>query len=275
METRVARNVQMGARRASERYAPLTDRDIREARISEFSEYADGSGYAEGLLKILRIKPEWTVLDVACGGGTLAIPLAAKVKSVTAMDYSIEMLDILEERCRERHIVNVTPKRGWWEDNWDRLGVGVHDVAIASRSLRSQDLLASLMKLNRVARKQVYISQIVGDGPFDRRIYESTGRKLDMGPSYTYIYYNLLYQHMGILANIAFVREEYNSDWASHEDAIEAQRWMFDDLTSEEEEKLATFMDEHLIRVDGRWRLPYEMQCNWAVMWWDKEGATR
>jgi SAM-dependent methyltransferase len=271
METRAVRGVQTRERRVPERYPTLRDRDLREARISEFSEYADGAGYAEGFLKILKIEPEWSVLDVACAGGTLAIPLATRVKSVTAVDYSREMLDILEERCAEKGILNVTPVKGWWEDDWGALGIGVHDVAIASRSLRSHDLFASVMKLNRAARKQVYISQSVGDGPFDRRIFEATGRKLDMGPSYTYIYYSLLYQHMGILANIAFIREDYNNDWATHEDAVDAQRWMFHNLTSLEEERLRNFMDEHLIRVDGRWRLPYEMQCNWAVMWWEKE----
>ncbi|HEY3276680.1 MAG TPA: methyltransferase domain-containing protein [Syntrophorhabdaceae bacterium] len=271
METRIARVRQSRAKKVTEHVVRGRNRNLREARISEFTEYADGSGYAEGLLKILKIEPEWTVLDVACAGGTLAIPLASRVKSVTAMDHSREMLDLLEERCAERSIKNISPVRGWWDDNWSALKIGVHDVAIASRSLGSHDLLDSVMKLNRVARKQVYISQCVGDGPFDRRIYEATGRKLEMGPSYTHIYYNLLYQHMGILANIAFVREDYANDWASHEEAVEAQKWMFQDLTEAEEDKLRAFMKEHLLRVDGRWRLPYEMQCNWAIMWWEKE----
>jgi hypothetical protein len=103
-------------------------------------------------------------------------------------------------------------------------------------------------------------------------IYEATGRKLNMGPSYTYIYYNMLHRHMGILADIAFIREAGDTDWGSHEEALDSQRWMFRDLTAEEERRVKDYLDQHLVYVHGRWRLPYERECRWAVMSWEKEG---
>ena len=242
-----------------------------EQRAAEFAESTSGAGYAEGFLEIIDVESEWTVLDMASGGGTIAIPLAGKVKSVTAVNSSETVLTILEKRCHENGITNVTRIQGRWGDDWGALGIGTHDVAIASRSLLAFDPLAGIGKLNRTARKRVYISMSVGDGPFDRKILEATGRKLDMSPSYTYIYYNVLYQHLGLLANIAFVREEYDNEWGSREEALDAQRWMFHDLENKEEEKLRLHLGTTLINVNGRWRLPYERHCTWAVLWWEKK----
>ncbi len=255
----------------AERLFRVRNHNFWEQKAAEFAESTLGAGYAEGFLDIIDVEQEWTVLDMASGGGTIAIPLAGKVKSVTAVDSSETVLQILERRCREKNITNITRIRGRWEDDWDALGIGTHDVAIASRSLLAFDPLAGIGKLNRTAKRRVYISMSVGDGPFDRRVFEATGRKLDTGPSYTYIYYNVLYQHLGLLANIAFVREEYDNGWGSREEALDAQRWMFHDLTEEEEEKLRFHLGTTLIDVDGKWRLPYERHCTWAVLWWEKK----
>jgi SAM-dependent methyltransferase len=271
MRTRIMENDrETRGKRNMERYSTVRERYFREGRPSGFS--GNGNGYAGGLLNIMNVKPHWTVLDMACADGGLTIPLAEKVRKVTAVDFSESMLEILKGRCREKGITNVKAIHGRWEDDWDSLGIGPHDVAIESRSIRADDLVDAAIKLDRVARKQVYISMAVGDGPFDRKVYEATGRKLNMGPSYTYMYYNVLHQHMGILANIAFVHEARESDWGSREEALDSQRWMFHELTMEEEGRLRNHLDEHLIYADGRWRLPYQRECRWAVMSWEKKG---
>ena len=43
---------------------------------------------AEKQIASLDLKPEYTVLDVGAGTGRLAIPIAKRVKSVTAIDQS-------------------------------------------------------------------------------------------------------------------------------------------------------------------------------------------
>jgi SAM-dependent methyltransferase len=275
MQTRIENNRQIWGNRSTERYAAVRELYFREGRVSGFSENSEWTGYATGLLKIVNVEPYWTVLDLACADGTLTIPLAGQAKRVTAVDYSENMLEVLKKRCSEKGLMNVRAIHGRWEDDWDTLGVGMHDVAIASWSIRADDLLDLAVKMNRIARKRVYISMAVGDGPFDRKLYEATGRKLNMGPSYTYIYYNVLHENMGILADIAFVREVCNNDWGSREEAVENQRWMFRDLTADEEEKLRVYLDNHLTYVSGRWRLSYEKECMWAVMSWNPSQGRR
>lgn len=255
----------------STRSSPVHDPCFWDERALSFSEYATGTGYAENFLKLMNVDPDWTVLDMACAGGTLAVPLAGKVKSITAVDFSVNMLGILERRCHERGIANVKTIHGRWEDDWDELGIERHDVAIASRSLLAEDVQASLAKLNAVAKKRVYISTGVGDGPFDRRLFEATGRVFNIGHDYIY-FYNLLHQ-MGILANVAFIPEGHETCWETFNEAMDAQRWMFDNLTECEEKTIKNYLLKNLSYADGLWRLPYERPCRWAVMWWDKESG--
>ena len=164
------------------------------------------TGYAEAFLKIVNPKKTWTIFDMACGAGTLAIPFAKHVKAITAVDFSDKMLDILREQCDKSKISNIRTINRSWEDDWGRAGIGLHDVAIASRSLVVDDLRSAIIKLDSFARKRVYISTIVGDGPHDRRIFDAVGRELNTGPDYIYNY-NLLYQ-MGICANVDFITDK-------------------------------------------------------------------
>ncbi len=249
--------------------SPVDRSDFWDGRAQEFSEHAASTGYPEEFIGVMMPRKTWTVLDMGCGGGTIAIPLARKVKSVTAVDFSKRMLDIVDRRCRNADISNVKIIQGCWEDDWDRLGIGVHDVAIASRSLIGDDVKGSITKLDSAARKAVYISTIVGSGPFDKELYESTGRTFSVGKDYIY-YYAALYE-MGIMANVAFIPEHYRNQWDSHEEALEDQRWMFRGMTEEEEDKVRAYLKRRLVQVLGRWRLPYSRQCRWAVMWWTKD----
>jgi SAM-dependent methyltransferase len=256
-------------RDAAGRRTPYRDQAFWETRALSFSGYAVQTRYAEGFLKLMEVQPEWTVFDMACGGGTLAIPLAAKVRRVTAVDFSKNMLSIVERRCRENGIANIVTILGRWEDDWKALGIGEHDIAIASRSLHEENASRCIQKLNEVAKRQVWISAAVGHGPFDARLCEFAGRTCEIGSEYIY-YYNILHR-LGIRANVAFVEENHRNGWETREEAFEDQRWMFHGMTSDEEERVKQYLDQNLIRQNGQWRLPYERRCHWAVMWWIKE----
>lgn len=104
------------------RSSPVHDPSFWDKKASSFSEYAAGTGYAEEFMKIMDIDPDWTVFDMACAGGTLAIPLAGRVKRITAVDFSRNMLSVLKWRCVENCITNVDVIHGRWEDDWDALG---------------------------------------------------------------------------------------------------------------------------------------------------------
>lgn len=243
-------------------------------RAPDFSDKKEHkSDYPYQLLKILNPEPDWRVLDVGCGPGTVAIPLSDHVASITAMDFSERMLSILKEQCAQKKITNVRPLLGAWEDDWESLGIDAHDVIIASRSLNIEDLKSAVIKLNRFAKRRVCVSTTVGDGPFDRRIFNAIGRGYQPGPDYICLL-NLLYQ-MGIYANLSFTFHPVNRTYADHEDALKKSQWMVGDMTSDEEKLLRKFLQNQLVSRNGAWILPGVPPVRWAVIWWDvKDGRS-
>lgn len=250
-----------------------SDRDDREywnKRAPSFANHASKSWYVDDFLGFLDPQPDWEVLDVGCGAGTLAIPLAGMVRRVTALDFSETMLAILSERCREQGCSNVTPRLLGWEDDWNAAGVAMHDVAIASRSLVTEDLAGAIEKLAGRARRRVVISSLVGDGPFDRRIFTAIGRDLDRGPDYIWVY-NLLHQ-MGIHADVTFVSNagEGPKTFKNLEDAVTGYGWMVGEMTGEEEGLLHRYLQAHLVAKGKEWVLDYRHLVRWAILSWDK-----
>jgi hypothetical protein len=272
MFTGVTADKKAGRLVAAEKAAPLGNPSRWEERALGFGGYIAPTEHLKRILGILDVRPDWTVLDMWHTQG-LAIPLARRAERITAVDYSMGRCDALSRRCREKGVTNVTPILGRWDDDLASLGIGAHDVVIASWPFLISRIPSSILQVNRAARKRAYVFTTVGDGPFDRRIFEATGRTLEPGPSYTDIYYNIIHQHLGILANIIFVKEDRPNGWDTIEEAMDAQMWMFHNLTEEEERKVKAFLHEHLVHVEGRWALPYKRECHWAVLWWTKEGG--
>ena len=252
---------------------PRQDPHFWNRRAPEFARHANSGDYIEQFMDLLHPDPAWTVLDVGCAAGTLAVPLAEKVAAITAVDASEGMLALLDERCREMGISNIRRLKGRWEDDWDELGIGVHDVAIGSRSLLVADLRSAIEKLDAHARERVYISTIVGDGPHDRRIIEAVGRRFHPGADYIYVL-NLLYR-TGIFANLTFTVTETGKSFADMDEAVEGLRWMLHGMTPEEEERLRGFLPGYLIPAQGRLRTPGPGIVRWAVLWWDKKWGRR
>jgi SAM-dependent methyltransferase len=238
-----------------------------DKRAPSFAKKVSEGDYADQFIELMRPEADWTVLDVGCAAGTIAIPLAKRVRHVTAMDFSPAMIDLLRTACRDNAIENVSAVLGSWGDDWEALGIGTHDVAIASRSMCVKDHRRALEKLNAIARKRVYISAPVGDGPFDRRIFEAIGRELK--PRLDYIYtYNILYQ-MGVCANVAFATMNRDRTYESPEAACESVLWMLPEISEAEEMKLRRFVSEHLTPYGSGLRFNYDRSVRWAVMWWD------
>ncbi|MBU0992442.1 MAG: class I SAM-dependent methyltransferase [Proteobacteria bacterium] len=230
------------------------------------------SDYPEQFISMLDLQPDWSVLDAGCGPGTLAIPLAKRDFSITAMDFSEEMLSILKERMTDQRVTGISPVLASMEDDWEAHGVEPHDVVIASRSMVTSDLSGLLAKLNRFARRKVYISAMVNPGPFDRRIIEAVGRTHHPGPDYIFIL-NQLYC-MGIHARLDFTVHPVNRTYEDHDDALEESRWMLDDMTPAEEDRLRRYFRDNLEKQNGCWLLPAAEPVRWAVINWDTDVIT-
>ncbi|MDR3763526.1 MAG: class I SAM-dependent methyltransferase [Acidobacteriota bacterium] len=244
------------------------DKEFWNKRAPSFTTHARGEGYDEyatPFLKIIDPQPEWTVLDVGCGAGTMAHPLAQVVRKVTAIDFSPSMIDLLEQQTRKLGLTNLEARVVSWEDDWSAAGIEPHDVAIASRSMIAPDPRTLLRKLSSFARQQVFITLPVGNGPGDQKVLEALGRPAIINPDYIYVV-NLLHQ-MGVNVNV-HILERAPRRYQTREQAEESVRWVADEMTKEEEALFARYIDENVKQVDGLWQFTYERNAHWAVLWW-------
>ncbi len=240
-----------------------------DRRAASFAERNLDSPFVDLFLAHLRTEPEWSVLDVGCGPGTLALPIARRLRAVTAVDYSAAMLAELDKRAQAEGLTNIRTIQASWSDDWQKLGIGRHDIAIASRSLAVEDLAGALAKLDSWATKAVYIADRVGAGPFDPELFQAIGRDFSPGPDYIFTV-NILYS-LGILAHVDFIALDPARTYASREEALQAHRWMVDDLSAEEEGRLAAYVDSRLERLDAKaWRFTRRTAPQWALIWWQK-----
>jgi SAM-dependent methyltransferase len=259
------RQWQEGRRRQSWVRKKGTDWDRRAASFARH----DHSAFVEQLFAILRPAPDWTVLDVGAGPGTVALPLARLVRRVTALDFSEQMLVELRLQAAREGIANIETRRLAWEEDWQRAGIAAHEVTLACRSLAVDDLRAAIEKLDGWARRLAVIVDRVGPGPHDPDLFAAVGRDFVSGPDYITTC-NLLYQ-VGIFARVDFITLAAGKTYSSREEAAESCRWSLGGLEAGEEEKLARFLAARLTPLpDGSWRLARRLPSRWAVLWWEK-----
>lgn len=127
-----------------------------DSRATSYAKNSGQSNYIEDFIARLDLSGASTLLDVGCGPGTLALPLANRLHRIVALDYSAGMLKSLSERAQTKGITNIETRHLAWADEW--IGVPVCDVAIASRSTTVADLGAALAKLTAHARRRVVIT---------------------------------------------------------------------------------------------------------------------
>ena len=241
-----------------------------DKKADSFASRNAGSSYTSLFLEHLPLAPDRTVLDMGSGPGTLAIPLAGRVRSVTAVDYSAGMLDVLTRQAKEKNIENIRTIQGSWEDDWQQLGIGSHDIAIASRSLAVDNLSLALQKLNDHAREYVFISDRIAPTPFDPAAFAAIGRDFQSGPDYIYTV-NILYT-MGIHPCIDILKLDRDYIYSDMEEAMQSYVWMFKELSTREKEALRTYLNSKIVHSEGKQitiRRDYPPQ--WALIWWKKD----
>lgn len=238
-----------------------------DKKAASFAKRTSASIYSDKFLQLLQPQKQWSVLDAGCGPGTLTLPLAPMVRRVTALDFSKNMLDILQQHAREDGLENITICHTSWEDDWQSSHIPSHDVAIASRSLAVGDLAAALAKLTAHAREKVVITDRVKHGPFDPEAFAAIDRPLNTGPDYIYTI-NLLYQ-MGYLPTVDYIRLEETLDYSSLADALSGYSWMFNDLQADEEKRLKKYLQSiTTIAENGTVSVHRRHVPTWAYITW-------
>jgi len=241
----------------------------RISRLAEGKEDLDKDDYISKMLNHIEVKPEWSVLDIGCGPGTLAVPLAKKAKSVTALDLSSEMLKHLKENAESNELTNIQYINSSWIDACANRQISPHDVVVASRSLMSGDIKEALSCIISITRQAAYLTFPIIHLPFDWEVYKAIGRDGKKHPPYIYIY-NLLFQ-MGIQANVEVLRSRIKVQFSSVEQAVNELQWRTETFSPEEMSRLTGFLKQKFSESKDSSVFTHEGYSKWALIWWKKE----
>jgi SAM-dependent methyltransferase len=260
--------------RLSDQREAVHDAAFWDRRARDFRGGDEASPYVAGFMALMRTRRDESVLDVGCGSGALALPLARAGHDVVGLDFSEGMLALLRRQAAEEGLTNVRTIQAAWDDDWRAAGVGVADVVIASRSLDVRDLRAALQKLDAFARRRVCVT-LPADGLLYPQLlaHEAVGRPhAKRGDQGTAV--NVLRQ-MGIEAEVRALEHSSASLYESPEAALGSLRRVVAPADERQEAALRRYVVNHLVETTddhGRlaWKQDPEIAVRWAFLAWDK-----
>ncbi len=272
------------------------DASYWDGRSKEFGgergQRPDASPYAQSFIDLAQFQPGETIFDMGCGNGALACPLAQEGHHVIAADFSRGMIAALEKKCATYGIEGIETKLMSWQDDWEKCGVdpACADVAIASRSIVTDDLEKALVKLTRTARRRVCVTLPTGSSPrVDERIFEAIGVQKRLGRDYPYAF--MILSNLGYHPEVRYITSNRFDTYDTKQEALEHLGRMVDDvkgrLIDEDDvdqalEKLSAWLDDNLVEnehagetddrgIQKRLRLAMPRAITWTFIAWNIE----
>ena len=212
-----------------------------------------------------------SAIDVGAGTGRYALPLAASIAHVTAVDPSAAMLDVLRREAAATGTPNVTTVQSRWEE----ADVEPADVAFSSYVLALvADAPAFVRKLEAAARNKVllYVGAFCADAVLDPlwRHFHETPRT--PGPSYLDALAVL--REIGIAPRVKVVELPNRRRFATVAEAAEHYRdWLFLDDTPAVRRELEELLSTWLLGRRGALRPPLRTIPAAIVDWVPRAGS--
>jgi Methylase involved in ubiquinone/menaquinone biosynthesis len=221
------------------------------AKLADLTEYQ---------VKMLPLSPEVNVLDVGAGTGRMTLPIAKKVRHVTALEPSENMLGILQENARQQQLFNIN----YINKPLEEIGsVSSYDLVVASYSLFMYDLEKALLTMNQLASKSVYLFMSASpwiDEGIQTAVYESPNLWSDFILTYNILHY------VGIVANAEICTYTFEECYPSVEDATESFIQKYS-LPLEKRRNLTEHLRANLVEEYGGFY--YKRKMKVATIWWN------
>lgn len=256
--------------------------------------------YVARFIEKMRLEKPSIILDMGCGTGLLAIPLAKQGHGVIAADFSEGMLARLREDaekagvsvlspCKDEHTGMlqmpdaqggfIIPLRMSWDDDWGSFGLreNIVDVALASRSIITHDLEDSLRKLSRVARSRICVTANLGAPPkVNPEIARVMGVTLDSRNDAVFVFG--VAHELGYEPGVSYIHSLRVRTYSSRDEAYHSLLKTLDYIDPEAEQvdletakqRLRDWLLVHLVpgEVEGTWRLDKPQIVPWAFISW-------
>jgi hypothetical protein len=217
-----------------------------------------------------------SVMDIGAGCGALSIPIALRVKKVTAIEPSKWMYELLLKRAKEAGIRNIDAYNTGWKGNRFpgtlHKKLQAHDMILCANL--PHNIICNVRFLRYITRlSNKFIAYIQNAGGWNRFYYKELYPML-LGERYSnecdYINtYNFLHQH-GILANVKVFDFYLDQPFENFDEAMDFWRHRMKlRLTDEKERLLSDFLKKKLIPTGKGDALvaPFGLRKA-ALTWW-------
>ncbi len=240
---------------------------------TKFNEWMKTDDYPQIFASKIHKEPDYTVLDLGCGNGSITLEVAKHVKHVTAVDMSGEMLKLVEEKARKNGISNIEYVQSSIEDI-DPLEIGQYDVVIASRSLGNiYNIQKELKKIDRIAKKYVYMTHWSATSKqSEKDLCKIIGAPHYPSPNYMHVC-NMLYQ-MRIYACLEPIECTSRHVYQDLNDAVDRHVWKLGwsakNIENEKKVEIEEFLKKKLVKRDDGTLEYTSSDPNWMLLWWAK-----
>lgn len=219
-----------------------------------------------------KAKGAKTFLDIGSGCGTLAIPLARAGRSVTALDSSKAMIDLLKEDISKLRIKGIKPVLA----SWGEVRVKKHDVVLCANV---PTLLAEpegfLREIDALAKKAVFIIESAdpdSDKFYYRELYPLLFNK-PFGKRTDYLRTYAALHSIGIFANVEIIDYDFDQPFSDLDEAVEFWKEYLGIVTEEHDGRLKSFLGKKLVKKRGTLFARFHKKS--AIIWWTKDGKKR
>ena len=199
-----------------------------------------------------QLSPDATFLDIGAGSGAWEILLAGRVRSVTAVEPSPAMLEVLRETLQKEGLSHVQVIEGAWPD----VDVGVHDFSLSSHAMYGcPDLPSYIQKMSAVTRRTCFMilrAPLTGS-IMSLAAQHALGQPHD-SPNFV-IAYNMMLQ-MGMTPNVLWEEPGSWEPWtsASLEEALATMKARLGLFAPDERDGyLYNLLKERLVFRDGKY----------------------
>jgi SAM-dependent methyltransferase len=218
------------------------------------------------ILSVLRADPDSTVIDIGAGTGGWAVPMARHARTVTALEPSSEMIEVMKETIERERTRNVEIIQG----SWPETEVSPHDYSLCSHAMYGVADLAGLVNaMSNNTRKTclMLMRAPAHDGTLAQAALRIWGQPHD-SPNFQVAYAAML--QMGLYPHVLMGKADQWDPWtnASFEEAMaETKRRFRLPSPSEHDVYLDDLLRSRLTYRDGQYYWPSEVRS--ALIYWE------
>ena len=262
-----------------------------DRRAASFGNVEELSEYTVEFLRELGAEPGDALLDMGCGNGCTAVPLAKAGCKVVARDFSPAMIGACKANAAAAGVAEAVDAAVMsWEDNWEAAGIAPRsvDIAFASRSVITRDLGAALRKLSATARRSACVTVSTGYTPkASPTLLKDLGVTAPPALDFAYVF-NILVQ-LGYTPQMSYIVHERRLHFGTLAEGVE----LFTDIVNHAEPNcgaealvaayaaLPGWVEAHMERneaagtvnrhgeTEGRYKIVMPDDIRWALVRWE------